>query len=108
MEKDTKVLDFLIAYTGIKSLKKNSNIASDQYKIFDLDAENLMENFFEKFEINYKGFIIDKYFNYPDYSWRELVFLKPFFKKKVYSERQELLISHLIEVAKRKEWFDPS
>lgn len=108
MGTDVKVLDFLINHTGIKSLKNNSNIAGDEYKIFDLDAENLMEDFFKEFEVNYEGFVVDKYFNYPDYSWKELVFFKPFFKKKLFPEREELLISHMIEVAKRKEWFDPS
>lgn len=107
MDLKDRVVDYFIMETGIKAIQFNTNIADVRYKIFDIDAEVLMENFFKKFEVNCNGFVIDEYFYYPEYSWKELFFFKFLFKKKQYPVLKDLPISHLIEVVKRKEWFEP-
>ncbi|WP_161568413.1 DUF1493 family protein [Flavobacterium cupreum] len=105
---ETEIANFFKSTTGLRDIDLNTNIGDEKYKIFDLDAENLMETFFKKYNIDYSNFIVSKYFIYPNYSWRSLVFIRLFFDKVEYPLKPALTIKHLIEVAKRKEWFDPS
>ena len=105
---EIEIVNFFKSFTGLSNIDLDTNIGSEKHKIFDLDAENLMETFFKKYHINYSNFIVSKYFIYPDYSWKSLVFIRLFFDKVQYPLKPALTIKHLIEVAKRKEWFDPS
>jgi len=107
VEFEKEIIDFFKSFTGLKNIDLDTNLGSERYKIFDLDAESLMETFFDKYNIDYSTFIVSKYFIYPNYSWKNLFFIQLFFDKEEYSSKPELTIKHLIEVAKRKEWFDP-
>ncbi|HRB70455.1 MAG TPA: DUF1493 family protein [Flavobacterium sp.] len=90
----------------IKNIDENTNIASPQYKIFDIDAEYVMEYFFKEFKIEFSNFKIENYFLYPDYSWKSILFIRLFFKQKK-PAKLSLTINHLIKVAEKGEWFDP-
>lgn len=78
----------------------------------DLDREDaimMFEEFLNEFGIDsgYSTFEIDKYF-YKLNFWDALlinVFTKRI--KTKYPSKPPITISHMIEVAKRKEWFDP-
>ncbi|MCD0473220.1 DUF1493 family protein [Flavobacterium sp. EDS] len=105
---ETEIINFFKSSTGLKNIDLDTNIGSEEYKIFDLDAENLMETFFKKYNINYSNFTVSKYFIYPDYSWKSLIFFRFFFNKVKYPLKSKLTIKHLIEVVKKKEWFDPT
>ena len=105
---EIEIIDFFKLSTALKNINLDTNLGSEKYEIFDLDAEILMESFFKKYDIDYSNFMIDKYFIYPDYSWKSLFFFRAFFKKVEYPVKPALRIKHLIEVAKRKEWFEPS
>lgn len=104
---EIEIVNFFKSSTGLKNIDINTNIGNKKYKIFDLDAENLMESFFEKYSVNYSNFIVSKYFIYPDYSWRSLIFIRLFFDQVEYPLKPALTIKHLIEVVKKKEWFEP-
>ncbi|WP_189318500.1 DUF1493 family protein [Flavobacterium sp. LM5] len=105
---ETEIVNFFKSSTGLRDIGLDTNIGNEKYKIFDLDAENLMETFFKKYNIDYSNFTVSKYFIYPNYSWRSLVFIRLFFDKVEYPLKPALTIKHLIEVAMRKKWFDPS
>ncbi|WP_369616560.1 DUF1493 family protein [Flavobacterium sp. CFS9] len=104
---ETEIVNFFKLSTGIRNIDLDTNIGSERYKIFDLDAENLMQTFFKKYNIDYSNFIVNKYFIYPEYSWRSLIFIRLFFDKVEYPLKPALTIKHLVAVAQRKEWFDP-
>lgn len=67
---ETEIANFFKSSTGLRNIDLDTNIGREKYKIFDLDAENLMEKFFENYDIDYSNFIVSKYFIYPNYSWR--------------------------------------
>jgi len=92
------------------NLHKKVNIDTVINRIFSWEDDVYDEFvlFFEKFEINPKDFNILKYF-YPNPEsififklWYGLIIGK--FKSK---NLPPLTVAHMIEVAKRKEWFDP-
>lgn len=71
------------------------------------EATFLLEDFFKKFDIQSGYLEVDKYFN-PLPSpmgclWSWITFTFPKNKQKY----PVITISHMIEVAKRKEWFEP-
>lgn len=66
------------------------------------DAFYLFLEFFEVFKIE-KGYLdVDKYFYSRSSFWDMITF-----KKVKQDEKTKITIGHMIEVAKRKEWFDP-
>ena len=65
-----------------------------------------MESFFNEFKIEYSNFRIEKYFQYPNYSWKSIVVIRLFFAKEKYPIKLPLTIKHLTEVAENKKWFD--
>lgn len=87
---EVEIIEFFKSSTGLKNINLDTNIASEECEIFDLDAEDLMESFFKKYNIDYSDFVIDKYFIYPDYSWKTLIFFRPFFKKEKYPALQRV------------------
>ncbi|MFV5686549.1 DUF1493 family protein [Flavobacterium sp. GB2R13] len=104
-ELEKKVIDFFNKNNIVKNNKIDSSINKPNY--FADEAFFLMEEFFVKFNID-KGYIdIDKFFNpLPTLSFKH--FLNLFgLKKMEYPEKPKITIGHMIEVAKRKEWFDP-
>lgn len=103
-----EVLTFIKDKIGLKNIDENTNVGSKEYEIFDLDAEFFMLRFFEEFKINYVNFEITSFFYYPNYSWKNIVFIRKFFNKKNRMDLQPLTIDHLIKVAEKKQWFDPS
>ncbi|WP_347053738.1 DUF1493 family protein [Flavobacterium olei] len=107
-EQEKELLDFIKSYTGLKNIDLDTNIGHENYKIFDLDAENLMNAFFKKYAIDCSNFNILNYFIYPEYSWKSLIFIRVFFKKVIYPIKAELKVKHLAEVIKKGKWFDPA
>ena len=83
-----------------KKIDENSFI-NDFCKDED-DAFYLFLEFFEKFEIKTGNFNLDKYFNSNNTFW-DIIFKK---NKTEYKIKPKIPISHLIEVAIKKEWFD--
>ncbi|MDR6548697.1 hypothetical protein J2810_004787 [Chryseobacterium rhizosphaerae] len=70
-----------------------------------LDMEWLFESFFKDFNIkNSHDFDVYKYFY--DTSLRDKILIKLGINKNI-NLKTSITISHMIEVAKRKEWFDP-
>lgn len=105
-ELEKKVIDFFNKNNIVKNDKIDSIINKPNY--FADEAFYLMEEFFVKFNID-KGYIdIDKFFNpLPTLSFKH--FLNIFgLKKTEYPEKPKITIEHLIKVAEKKEWFDPS
>jgi hypothetical protein len=97
------VISFFKDKTGIKNIDENTNISSPEYGIFDLDAEFIMKLFFKEFNIDDSGFYIEDYFQFPDYTWKNL-FLVHFFFKNDRPIKKELTIKHLSKVAERGSW----
>ncbi|CAA7386971.1 DUF1493 family protein [Chryseobacterium fistulae] len=62
----------------------------------------LLEDFIKKFDIQSGYLEVDKYFNKLPSFWEIITFSRD--KKQKYPI---ITVSHMIEVAKRKEWFDP-
>ena len=102
-----EVISFVKEKTGLKNIHKETNIAAKEHQIFDIDAEFLMESFFEKFNVSYKGFDITQFFYYPHYSWKSIVFLKNFFNESDKESLQPLTINHLAKVVEKGIWFNP-
>ncbi|CVK16198.1 Protein of unknown function (DUF1493) [Apibacter mensalis] len=106
IEIENKVLEFFKNNLGIKNIDLSSNIADPNYSLFDIDAEYIMEKFFKEFSIDYSEFVIDEYFQYPDYSLKLL--LKNILRQKInYPLKTPLTIDHLVKVAEKGEWFKP-
>lgn len=101
-----EIISFIKNKTGIKEIDENTNIASPEYKIFDIDAEYIMQSFFKEFKIDYSNFRIEKYFQYPNYSWKSIVLIRLFFEQEKYPIKLPITIKHLIKVAENKKWFD--
>jgi len=102
-----EVIIFFKKNLMLKQIDKNTIINTENFT--SEDAFFILEDFIKKFDIN-KGFLdIDSYFQ-PTYIngslWKAFLhnigFIKPEYKK-----LPPITISHMIEVAKRKEWFDP-
>lgn len=73
------------------------------------DAVMIFEEFLNEFDIEsgYYSFDIDKYFY--KLTFLDSLLIK-FFSKRIkekYGKKNPITISHMIEVAKRREWFDP-
>ncbi len=90
-----------------KALNKKiqtSSYLNDYCKNED-DAFYLIYEFFDKFNIEKGNLNLDKYFNY-----KRTLYDKLFFKNvsNKITNKPKITISHMIEVAKRKEWFEPS
>jgi hypothetical protein len=103
---DQKVIKYFQECNIIKNNKIDSIINKSDY--YADEAFFLFENFFEKFNIE-KGYIdIDKFFNpLPKLNLKH--FLNLFrLKKKQYIDKPKITIEHMIKVAKKKEWFDPT
>ncbi len=107
MNLENEILAFFKKEIGIKNIDLKSNIGSEKIGLFDLDAEHVMHEFFKKYNIDYSGFVSEKYFQYPNYSWKSLFIIRLFFEQEKYPSKPPITIGHMIEVAKRKEWFDP-
>lgn len=69
---------------------------------YEDDAFYLFLEFFEVFKIEKGNLDVDKYF-YPKATFWDIIR----FKKVKQDEKPKITIGHMIEVAKRKEWFDP-
>lgn len=67
------------------------------------DAFYLFLEFFEKFKIEKGNLDVDKFF-YPKAKFFDIFR----FKKTNQDEKPKISIKHLIKVAEKKEWFDPS
>jgi hypothetical protein len=88
-----------------KKIDKNYVINNPNY--LGDEANFLLEDFFKKFDIQSGYLEVDKYFN-PLPSpmgclWSWIIFNFPKSEQKY----PIITIAHMIEVAKRKEWFDP-
>ena len=73
------------------------------------DAVMIFEEFLNEFDIESgsSSFDIDKYFYKLSFLDSLLIFIFPKKIQKKYSKKNPITIKHMIEVAKRKEWFDP-
>ena len=100
-----RVLKFFQDYFLKKEISENFIINKPDY-LAD-EAFFLMEEFFKQFKIE-KGYLdIDKYFNpLPKLTLKHLWNLFTFNLPKN-KQKPLITIAHMIEVAKRKEWFDP-
>ncbi|PQL94410.1 DUF1493 family protein [Apibacter adventoris] len=107
METEKKVLDFFKIHNefNIKVVNKDSII--NPPSLLNDDAEILLKEFIDQFDIQ-KGYLeIDKYFyNLSDFGWRYWLSLLKLRKYKPL-QKPPITIAHMIEVAKRNEWFDP-
>ncbi|HEU4496921.1 MAG TPA: DUF1493 family protein [Flavobacterium sp.] len=107
MDYQEETVLFFRSITGLKNINLDSNIASPEFSIFDLDAEHIMRSFFNKFNVKSSGFKTEDYFQYPDYSWKNMIIFRPFFKQKPYPVKSRLTLYHLADVAKKGIWFAP-
>ncbi len=83
---------------------KNKTIINDINEDF-MDLEWLFESFFKEFDIeNSHDFDVYKYFY--QISFLKKILIEFGFKIKI-ENKPSITIHHMIEVAKRKEWFDP-
>ena len=104
MSIEDKVL-FFFKKNISKKVQKGYIINNHEY--LDDEAFFLMNDFFKEFDINSGYLDIEKYFNPTPsplgclFSW--LLLSPPKYKQK----HPVIKVSHMIEVAKRKEWFDP-
>lgn len=89
---------------GIYDKQKNKTIINNINEDF-MDLEWLFESFFKDFDIkNSYDFDVSKYFyQIPIFN---KVLMKLGFKFKI-EPKPPITIDHMIEVAKRKKWFDP-
>ncbi|CAH0262674.1 hypothetical protein SRABI04_03530 [Chryseobacterium sp. Bi04] len=83
---------------------KNKTIINDVNEDF-MDLESLFESFFKEFDIeNSYAFDVTRYFHQIPFFNKILIAFG--FKIKA-ENKPSITISHMIKVAKRKEWFDP-
>lgn len=96
---ERKVVDFFSKYDI--PIKDENAIINPDFILSD-DANIIMESFIKEFDIE-KGYLeIDKFFEpLPNINFNL------FKKKRKKLNRPLITIAHMIEVAKRKEWFDP-
>ena len=89
-----------------KKVNKNiqGNFIINKIGFFGMDAVVIMSDFFDEFEIpNSEDFEIYSFF-VEELSFID--FIKKGYKKRI-KDKKDLTISHLIEVAECKKWFDP-
>lgn len=104
MDIDENVLSF---FTKKISKKINESYVINNPNYLADEATILLEDFFKKFDIQSGYLEVDKYFNpLPSpmgclWSWMTFNFPKNEQKYPI------ITVRHMIEVAKRKEWFDP-
>lgn len=71
------------------------------------EATFLLKDFYKEFGIN-KGYLdVDRYFNPVPFPFKFLINLLTFNFPKEKQKIPIITVKHMIEVAKRKEWFDP-
>lgn len=71
------------------------------------EATFLLVDFYKEFGIN-KGYLeVDKYFNPVPFPFEFLIDLLTFNFSKEKQKHPIITVKHMIEVAKRKEWFEP-
>ncbi|NCO64451.1 MAG: hypothetical protein COW66_14120 [Flavobacteriaceae bacterium CG18_big_fil_WC_8_21_14_2_50_34_36] len=87
-----------------KEMGNNVNTVINTINLDREDAIMIFEEFINEFDIlsGYSSFDIDKYF-YPQKSFWNIIM----YKKVKKEEKPKITIAHMIEVAKKKEWFDP-
>ncbi|CAA7386972.1 DUF1493 family protein [Chryseobacterium fistulae] len=109
---EDNVINFFQRSLDEKMINKNTIINNDDYS--SEDAFFMLEVFFEIFDIE-KGYLdMDKYFR-PTYPYGIGIYplikgiLSKFnwAKKPIIEPKPPITIAHMIEVAKRNEWFDP-
>lgn len=105
---EERVMNFFRIHDGLHIKVKDKNSIINPPNLFNDDAEIVLEEFFREFEIKGDEYLdLDKYFyNFLDYFlsyWRNLLSLK----RKKREAKTPITIAHMIEVAKRKEWFEP-
>lgn len=99
-----KVILFFNEWGIYHNKLKNKTIINDINQDY-MDLEWLFESFFKEFNIkNSHTFDVSKYFYKISFFNKVLIELG--FKVYVQS-KPPIIIEHMIEVAKRKEWFDP-
>lgn len=107
-----RVISFFKKNLSLKQM--NENIIINTADFTSEDALFILEDFMKEFSVN-KGYLdIDKYFQ-PTYPYGIGVYalIKVFLsifglvKKPIIEAKPPITISHMIEVAKRKEWFEP-
>ncbi|MCL1655939.1 DUF1493 family protein [Elizabethkingia miricola] len=99
MEIESRVLNFFKKNIS-KKVDKDYIINNPNY--LGDEANILLEDFIKEFNISSGYLEVDKYFNKLPNFWEIITFSRD--KKQKYPI---IKISHMIEVAKRKEWFDP-
>jgi hypothetical protein len=102
---EDQVVLFFIKELNDKKINKETIL--NNYWFFIEDSIFNLDDFFYHFNVNCTTFNIEKYFHpFPDLNWK--YFLDRIRLKKMhYPEKPKITIGHMIEVAKRKEWFDP-
>lgn len=105
---DKEVMDFFKINDGLHIKVKDEKSIINPQKLLNDEAEIILELFFDKFNVKgIENLYIDKYFyNLTDFGlkyWLSLLKLK----KYVLPPKPHITIAHMIEVAKRKEWFEP-
>ena len=101
------VTEFFISH-GIYDEEQTTNTIINTIDLDYLDGIDIFEEFLKKFNIEkgYESFDINYFFyklNFPD-SFKSMLNIPI---KKKYKTPPSITIAHMIEVAKRKEWFDP-
>lgn len=95
--------DVLIFFKKSVSNKLTLSSTLTDFCKYEDDAFYLFREFFEKFKIEKGNLNVDEYF-YAQPSFLDFVT----FKKVVQENKPKITIEHLIKVAEKKEWFDPS
>lgn len=106
---ESRVVDFFNRWV-FKDEEKSLDTVINTINLDREDAVMIFEEFLNEFEIEsgYSSFDIDKYFY--KLTFLDTLLINIFSKRieKKYSKKKPITINHMIEVAKRKEWFDPS
>jgi hypothetical protein len=105
MEKE--VIDFFKLY-GIYDEDKKIETIINTINLSYTDSIDIFEEFLKyfKIEMGYETFDIDKYF-YKISFFDSLRLVLNINIQHMYQPKPPITLAHMIEVAKRKEWFDP-
>lgn len=83
----------------------DKTILFGQLQLIGMDADNFMDGFSKEFDVDVRSLKFEDYFieisSVPFYYW----YLYYFQPEKL--KRKEFNISHLVDVVKKGEWFDP-
>lgn len=102
---ETNVLEFFKKHLKNIEFYDSDTIINFPDLLVD-DAEIILEEFMKKFNIKESHIDLDKYFNPLK---NPLIRLFDLLKSNKRIQKKPIIrISHLIEVAKNKEWFEPS